>query len=310
MDKVVEQESLPQRKPLRDPEFRNGLIAPRLREGTELKDAQLFTWNDIQGNPTDNSDLIALLENFQTSLGYSPLRPSNNLSDLESIDESLENLGLNLGGENDIWLSRGGGAMTNTILLASLRPLMFQPAVLPTEETGLMEYDGNQLYFTPVESRRSILNSSDAFLASVTVANTTTETEVFSSTIGENGLNAGQIIKLLLFGRYSTANGADTVTIRFKVNGSTMLSLVSTAAAVTDAPLFAKFMNTIRVNGATGNFWSYLNGVINNINKHATVTSATSIDTVSEVEVSATVQWSNADAGNTISIDQALLEMN
>lgn len=304
-----EQESLSQKPRIKDPELRNGLKAKRLQPRTELNNAQIITWGEIQGNPTDNDNLVAAFGNLQTALGYTPLDPNNNLSELTNLTEAMMNLGLDLGGVNDIWLHRVGDTMAGTILLAPQRPLKFQAGILPDPELGTMDFDGAQLFFTPSTSRRALEHVSDVADESTTVSNSAIEVPVFSATLDENLFAVSEFFKILLYGRYSTANGSDTVTIRFKVQGSTILSFTTTAASVTDAPLFSEFMVTLRTIGDTGTFWAYLQAVANNINKHTCVTSDQAIDTTAPTDLEVTVQWSNALSGNTLSIDQSLLVM-
>lgn len=306
---VIEIPSIRPKSILEDTPLRNGLRHARLKQETEIGPSLAVQFADIAGFIADNPVLAAAFASKQDALGYTPLNRSLNLADLEDVGEALENLGLDLGGANDLWLPKQGGTMAGTIQLSPDRPLRFQPSSMPSAQTGQMEYDGKQYYLTPSQTRRTLQHISDTLVASEDVADTIDETDIFVTTIDANALAAGQIVRALLLGRYSTANGTDTVTIRFKVNGATVLSITTTAAAVTDTPFACDIVSTIRTIGATGTFWSYVQAALNNVNKHATVTSDESIDTTAEVELSVTVQWSAADPGNTISLDQSLLEM-
>lgn len=157
MKQYAEQEAFKPRVPLQDPQIRNGLTAPRLKSPTELQETQIVNWNNLQGNPSDNEELLALLTNFQTLLGYIPLAPINNLSELTDTAQALANLGLGLGGINDIFLRKDGGTMTGKIVFSLLSAAQFQANNnLATASTGDMDFDGEKLYFTPDIDRKMI----------------------------------------------------------------------------------------------------------------------------------------------------------
>lgn len=310
MNKYAEQEAFKPRVPLQDPDIRNGLRSPRLKTQTELQDTQVTTWNNIQGNPSDNSELLALLENFEAALGYTPLNPSNNLSELTDIEQAIINLGLFVGGSYDMWLARTGGTMEGQIVLALTAALQFQANdSLPAGTKGFLDFDGEHLLFTQGEQRRPFLFLSDTITTSQNV-NTTTETEIWTADLDPNTLAVGSFFEADIFGKYSNTDGTSTFTLRFKVAGVTILSIVSTAAIVTNQPVMAKFINTVRSIGASGSFWPYVEAKINNVNKDKPGTGVGAIDTESTQPVSITIQWSATDAGNTFSLDQALLRMN
>lgn len=308
--KYVEQESLLPKPKLIDPPLRNGLQNRRLLAETELQESQIINWPDIQGNPTDNAHLLAALQNLQPSLGYQPLSPLENLSELSDPDEAVINLGLGPTGENSIWLLRTGGTLTGLLVLAEEGLLMNAKDTLNTAQTGEFIHDGHHLYFTHVSTRRMITLAADPLVASETVQNDTTETEIYSTTIEANILDAGSLLRILMTGHYSNADGSSTFTLKFKVAGTTILSIVSTAASVANAPVFAELLSTVRTDGATGTLWSYLRGLINNVNKDKSVTGTTVIDTTGGLDFTITIQWSATDAGNVFIIDQALLNIN
>lgn len=308
---IYETPSLPEKVPLQDPDLRNGLQAKRLSRTTELPASVITTWPDIQGNPSDNARLLALLTNFQLNLGYIPLSPLRNLEELTDPAQAVSNLGLALGGANDIWLAREGGAMTGLLVLGYRSALQFQASAnLALAQQGFQDSDGKHLYFTHVSTRRPHAFLTGGITTAVTVAASTTETDLFSADLDANMLAEGSIFKAALYGRYTNADGAATLTIRFKLNGVTILSVVTTAGAVTDGPLFAEFMNTARAVGASGSIWSYVHALLNNVAKDKPGTAAASIDTTAAITVSATAQWSNNNAGNALSLDQTLLNLN
>lgn len=305
---IVESPWVQPQSVLKDPPLRNSLMYPRIKQDMELPDDFAINFEDLGGTVADNDALVAAFATKQDVLGFTPLNSSANLSDLTNTAEALENLGLELGGDNNIWLPTIGGIMEGRIVLYSDGGFQYIPGtLLSTEVNGLAEFDGTKLYITFQGKRFSHVASSDPKTSSTTVANTTDETTVFTTDIPSNSWLAGKILKLLLLGRYSTANGTDTVTIRFKIDGSTILSMVSTAASVTNAPLIGEFITTMRTIGATGTIWPFLTGAINNVKKDSPGTAATTVDTTGDLTFSVTVEWSAADAGNTLSVDQTLL---
>lgn len=141
-----------------------------------------------------------------------------------------------------------------------------------------------------------------------TVANTTTETEIFTSTVLANEFHPGYVVRSRLNGYYSTANASDTFTIRYKIGGTTILSFTSDANNVTNTPFDLEFLTTIRSIGGSGTEISFGSITADNVDKDTTETSTSSIDTTIDLSFSITVQWDNADASNTITLTQGYLE--
>lgn len=300
----------PPRKPSVDIPLRNGLALPRLKQDTELNEANTATFANIQGAISDNAVLVAAFDSKQNLLGYVPLNPAFNLADLDDIPTARAVLGLVAGGPGDIWLNANGDVMTGTLVLGSQYPLQFVAAALQAGiAAGMLEFDGRQLYFSPLDARKNFSLLSDAIVAAVAVNNTVTETAVFSVNIPTDMLNIAQIIRLILYGHYSTANGTDTFTLKFKIDGATILSIASTAAVVSNAPIAATLQSTIRSIGGAGTMWSFIEAAINNVKKDVPGLGTTSIDTTQVLTLQATIQWSAADPGNVLSIDQTLLNM-
>ena len=167
---------------------------------------------------------------------------------------------------------------------------------------------------TPVATRRAVVLGSNAITGGTTVANTTTETQLATSTIAANEMAVGKVFLFRIAGRYSTANGTDTVDIRFRLNsaGGTHLGtlvVTSTAAAVTNAPFALELLLTCRTTGGSGTVWVNINGHLNNVSKAATATAVTTVDTTVAENILATADWSAADAGNTITCEQVALNL-
>lgn len=192
---------------------------------------------------------------------------------------------------------------------AGTAPLKFTAGTnLTTPEAGVMEFDGNALAFTPVASRRSVSLANGVIVADTTVANTVTETTIYTEAISANELYKGLFVQSRVSGYYSTANAADTFTFRLKVGGVTIQTITSTAANVTNGSFVCDFDFTVRSSGASGTIMSGAFGEFNNESKSEVDTAATTVDTTAAEDVTVTVQWDNALAGNTLTITQGFTE--
>jgi hypothetical protein len=194
---------------------------------------------------------------------------------------------------------------------AGTAPLKFtNGALTTTAEAGALEYDGNSLHFTPLEGvRKSVMLSTDVVLATTTVANTVTETTIYTATLAANELSAGKVIQLQGYGRYSTANGTDTWAVKVYVGAAVVATINSSAANVTNTPFDAKVIFTCRTSGVTGTVWSYARVSSNRASLSNPGTSATTVDTTISNILKVTITWSSANAGNTFSLDQGYREI-
>ena len=183
---------------------------------------------------------------------------------------------------------------------ANTAPLKFTGGtLLTTPEAGAIEYDGVDFYATRTAARRKISLSDDSVTSSTTVANTTTETTIFTTTVGANGFKAGDVLRTNVAGYYSTANGSDTFTMRYKIGSTTILSIVSDAGNVTNAPFHAELITTIRSIGAGGTLIGHGTITSNNVGHDTSNTTTTSIDTTATMTFTVTIQWSAASASDT-----------
>lgn len=190
---------------------------------------------------------------------------------------------------------------------ASTAPLKFNSGTnLTTAEAGAVEYDGNKFYVTPKSQRRVVTDADGSITSDTTVANTVTETTLYTETIPANELYQGQMITVQLFGLYSSANGADTCTLRFKIGSTTIISVVTPANLVTNAPISAEYTFTVRSTGATGTVISYGEVYLDNTGASSASTATTTVDTTTSNNLVVTAQWSNALAGNTVTAQQAV----
>ena len=174
---------------------------------------------------------------------------------------------------------------------------------------GAFEYDGTRLHFTAQADRRTIQLSSSPKVTTTTVTNTVTPTTVCTGTIDANSLDAQQHFILTLCGRYTTANGVDTFTLQAKFGNVNTIAFTSTAGVVTDAPVLARFIGTVRSTGGAGEIWATLEADVNNVSKTQNNTAVTVIDFGIDLDPLFEVTWSNADAGNFFRCDQAWVEV-
>ena len=184
-----------------------------------------------------------------------------------------------------------------------LKDLDSLPAVVP----GTLEFYNGRMYLTSA-NRRIVSRASDSIVTPVTVADTVAETTVWTGNIAAGTLLAYKVLKVHASGQFSTANASDTLTVRLKLNGATLLELVSNAGSVTDEPGHMKAYGTVRTSGVSGTMASHGVLVLATKSTHAN-NSNTVINTEISNDLSITAQWSNALAGDTFTFDQGFLEV-
>lgn len=180
------------------------------------------------------------------------------------------------------------------------------PALLPID---LNDPNLRAIYEALLHAYSNIDPSDVIITADDTVADTTTETTVFTKNLQRKTLSEGVVISTRILGRYSTANGTDTFTARLKVGGTTVDSLTSTAATVTNGGVDIEFVFTVRTGGASGALIAHTSAVFNDEVKSVADTSTTAVDTTSANDITLTIEWSAADAGNTFTISQGWTEL-
>lgn len=180
--------------------------------------------------------------------------------------------------------------------------------LLSTLKPGVIEYKDGVFYITGAGNRRAISRSSDSIVTPITVADTVVETTVWTGVLVANSLSVKKVLDVKASGQFSTANASDTLTVRLKLNGTTLLSLTSNAGAVTDEPGHMSAYGTVRTIGATGTIASHGMLALGVKSTHAN-TSSTVVDTTTSNDLTVTAEWSNALAGNTFTFDQGFLEV-
>ena len=183
------------------------------------------------------------------------------------------------------------------------------PAAVSGYVIAYIDTDGNLRFLDGSGNDKTVVTSEGVITSSATVANTVTETTVYTESIPANELHVGRVVKVRILGRYSVANGTDTFSARLKIGGTTIDTITSDTGVVTDGPFDVEFMFTVRSVGASGSVWGYVSAEFNNVAKSVADTAATTIDTTAADDVTLTIQWDNALSGNSVSIDQGFTEL-
>lgn len=152
--------------------------------------------------------------------------------------------------------------------------------------------------------------------ASVTVANTTTETTLIGSGVGSatlpaGYLQAGKTIKIKMMG-YHSSTGSPLITMKVKL-GSTVILTTGTHSSHNDTNKLVELTGliTCRSTGASGTVFGQ--GVFEEVgatlDRVGMVNTGTStVDTTTTQALSITVTWGTANAGNTLTATNIVLE--
>lgn len=147
----------------------------------------------------------------------------------------------------------------------------------------------------------------DIIIATTTVANTATETTLFTGSIPANSLKVRYVIEVFTSGILTNATAADDITINVYI-GSTQIETFNPAIGnVTGADWHTSTELTVRSIGSSGSIAvhgeEYINGNVQYDNSIQTINT-----TVAE-DITVKAQWDNAKLGNTISIYQGYLRV-
>lgn len=195
------------------------------------------------------------------------------------------------------------GAGTAT---AGTAPLKFTAGtLLTTPEIGAVEFADNNLYFTNVAVRRPLDRSSDVVLSTVTVTNTVVETTLYTGILGADALNAGNHIRLHVNGIITNATAADDITIKMYMGATQITTFNPAIGKVANADWHLDSEITIRSAGATGSIAFHGHAEIDA--NEDTQNSIVTIDTTAAQNLTVTVTWDAAKAGNILSLYQGAL---
>ncbi len=151
-----------------------------------------------------------------------------------------------------------------------------------------------------------------------TVANTATETVYASSyTIPANSLVAGSVIRLTLYGVYSTALVAPSIRVKIKFGSTIMLDtgvISPLVAGDTNVGWSATATFIIDSIGASGAIESqgvmlFQTSTTASATTNVENTAAITVDTTTAQAITATIQWGTASASNTSTLREMVIEL-
>lgn len=168
-----------------------------------------------------------------------------------------------------------------------------------TDRTVPGFYDGNDIDYPVI--------GDDVTITPVTVSNTTTETDIWDAGLDQGSIKVRRVYKVKLYGRFSNASTSDMVTIRIYVGGTLIASVTSTGKNASNAPWNLHTTMTVLEQGASGTIQPHTQATFNNVNADDHHNSVT-VDTAVPDQIEATVQWNDARAGNTFTLDQGYMK--
>jgi hypothetical protein len=160
--------------------------------------------------------------------------------------------------------------------------------------------------------------SNTSIPAGNTVANTAAETAFTSSyTVAANSLRAGSVIRVKLFGTYSTdALVAPTLQGKMKIGGTTRLDTGALTAVLgaTNRGWTAEGSIVVHSIGASGvadaqGTAQFATAATAALSVHMPNTATFTLDTTATQAITVTVQWGAADVDNTITLRQMIVEI-
>lgn len=176
--------------------------------------------------------------------------------------------------------------------------------------SSVLTAKNDRMYLKNVATERSIDRTSDVATETVTVANTITETTLWTGKMPANSLRAGNIFKVHCSGIVSNggATAADQITIRVRVGGTQVISLEpATRSMPVGSHWHVDAHACQRTLGTAGSRAVHFHLDIDDVEED--VVAVASIDTTSNLDITITAEWASAAADNTISIFQGFLEL-
>ena len=150
-----------------------------------------------------------------------------------------------------------------------------------------------------------------------TVASTASETAFESShTFSANAFDVGDVIRVKLYGTYGTdALLAPSLRTKLKLGGATLLdtTAVTTVVGLNNVGWWIEGIFVVHSIGASGSvdaqgFAEFGTGITMGLNVHIANAATVAIDTTTTLAFTVTVQWGTADADNTITLRQMVIE--
>jgi hypothetical protein len=188
---------------------------------------------------------------------------------------------------------------------AGTAPLKFTSGeALTTPEAGALEFHDNRLYLTNVAARRAIDRTSCVETSTTTVANDDTEQTIYTCANPANSLKVGNHLHVKVSGIITNATAADDITINTYVGTDLIETFNPAIGNVTNADWHASIEMTVRTVGAAGTIATH--GHVEIDGNEDTANELDTVDTTGANNITITVQWDNAKAGNIISLYQGV----
>ena len=198
---------------------------------------------------------------------------------------------------------------STNLVLGSAYPIRLTHDAAPiTPQEGDLWFEHNHLVFIPVAEARVVSMATGAITSDTSVTNTVTETLIYTSAISADELHHGQVVNTRILGRFSTANASDTFTARLKIGGTTIATLNSVSKNVSDVGFDIEFALTVRTVGTSGTVYPHATAVFDELAITDTPTAAVTVDTTTANDITLTIQWDNAAAGDSVTISQGYTE--
>ena len=166
--------------------------------------------------------------------------------------------------------------------------------------------------FTPTPSRLPLFVQT----ATVTVANTVTQTTLLgagvgSATLPANRLVAGSTIMMEAWGYHSTDASPPTLRIRMKIGTNSVGNIITHIGATTTDLWHMRGIITCRTVGATGTVFAQAFTLLEESQEfwEQVTTAVLTVDTTGTLALDVTAEWSIAEATATISCTNALIEL-
>lgn len=191
---------------------------------------------------------------------------------------------------------------------AGTAPLKFTTGSLLTSvEAGAMEFFNNSLWFTNLAVRRTVVQAQSVATADQSIANTTTETTIFTQTHGADYLKVGKQEDIWIQGLVNTDSGAaDVGTVRVKYAGTT-LGTFTIPKSVGGKNIEIHVVITCRAIGAgTTSIQVHANCDIDGIVSDPIYNGlSTGLDSTIAQATTVTLQWTTASAGDNFTLYQS-----
>ena len=208
-----------------------------------------------------------------------------------------------------------GGVTLNQVVLApgtataGTAPLKFTAgSLLSGVEAGAVEFFANGFWLTNLAVRRTIVQGQQVLTSSQTLASSAAETTMYTVSHGANYLVVGKQEDIELLGTVTSVlgGGDNTLTVRVKYAGTFIGSFVLPEANRSGVGWDLHVMTTVRAIGLnTTSIQVHCNFDLNGTATDEVVNHLqTGLDSTTAQATTVTMQWSDADSGNSISILQ------